>query len=62
MNNVVVYISFSTPYAGRQHEDTRLRHPNGGQAKYLEQPFLANQQKIMRLVELRVKKALQEAR
>jgi len=23
-----------------QHEDATLRHPNGGQAKFLEQPFL----------------------
>lgn len=26
-------------YAIKQHEDTSLNHPNGGQAKYLEQPM-----------------------
>ena len=31
-----IYISYSTPYAWRQHEDLQLNHPNGGQAKYLE--------------------------
>jgi hypothetical protein len=27
-------------YAHRQHEELTWRHPEGGQAKYLEQPFL----------------------
>lgn len=27
------------PYAMTQHEHTEFRHPLGGQAKYLEQPF-----------------------
>lgn len=27
------------PYGIRQHEDMTLHHPNGGQAKFLEQPF-----------------------
>ena len=31
-----IYISYSTPYAWRQHEDTQLHHPYGGQAKFLE--------------------------
>jgi hypothetical protein len=29
----------STPYAIRQHEDLSLRHPGGGQAKFLEGPL-----------------------
>lgn len=28
-------------YAVRQHEDLSLRHPGGGQAKFLEQPLTA---------------------
>lgn len=27
-------------YAAVQHEDLTLNHPNGGQAKFLEQPFV----------------------
>jgi hypothetical protein len=27
------------PYGIRQHEDLELHHPNGGQAKFLEQPM-----------------------
>lgn len=30
-------ISYNTPYAVKQHEDIALRHPHGGQAKFLEQ-------------------------
>lgn len=29
-----------------QHEDTTLRHPNGGQAKFIEQPFLEEAPKV----------------
>ncbi len=29
-------VSYSTPYAVRQHEDTRLRHDPGRRAKWLE--------------------------
>ncbi len=32
----VAVISYDTPYAVRQHEDTRLRHANGRRAKWLE--------------------------
>lgn len=36
---VAVFYDTGNLYAIRQHEDTSLNHPNGGQAKYLEQPF-----------------------
>lgn len=29
-------VAYDTPYAVRQHEDTRLRHTNGRRAKWLE--------------------------
>lgn len=32
-------VSYDTPYAIRQHEDTRLRHDPGRHAKYLERTF-----------------------
>ena len=54
----VVYISFNTPYAVKQHEDLTLKHPRGGKAKYLEDPFKRNAGKVKRLAELRVKAAL----
>lgn len=35
-DGAVVVVSFSTPYAARQHEELTWRHPMGGRAKYLE--------------------------
>lgn len=34
-------------YAWIQHEATWFNHPNGGQAKYLEQPFKENQKRFL---------------
>lgn len=34
--SAVVEVGFGTDYAVYQHEKTELRHPRGGQAKYLE--------------------------
>ena len=31
-----VEVSFSTPYAARQHEEVTWKHPKGGKSKYLE--------------------------
>lgn len=53
-----VYVSFNTPYARRQHEDLTLRHPRGGKAKYLEDPFKRNVGRVQRLTALRVRQAL----
>lgn len=33
-----VKVSYATDYAVYVHEDMEANHPNGGQAKYLEQP------------------------
>ena len=33
-----VKVSYATDYAVYVHEDLNANHPNGGQAKYLEQP------------------------
>ena len=40
-------VSFNTPYALRQHEELNYNHPNGGQAKYLQQPFEENAEKYL---------------
>ncbi len=34
-------VGYPLPYAVRQHEEVGYRHPKGGQAKYLEEPFKA---------------------
>ncbi len=57
-----VYISFNTPYARRQHEELDYEHPRGGKAKYLETPFNANKDKVLKMAETKVKKALRDAK
>lgn len=57
-----VYVSFSTPYARRQHEELGYYHPRGGHAKYLESPFNRNKSKVLKMAELQIKKALRETR
>jgi len=57
-----VYISFSTPYARRQHEELGYNHPLGGKAKYLEDPFNRNKNKVLKYAAMQVKKALEKAK
>jgi hypothetical protein len=57
-----VYVSFSTPYARRQHEELGYNHPLGGKAKYLEDPFNRNKQKVLKYVDKQTKKALEKAK
>ena len=57
-----VYISFNTPYARRQHEELDYNHPLGGKAKYLEDPFNRNKEKVLQYAEKQVKKALEKAK
>lgn len=52
-----VYISFNTPYAVKQHEDLSLQHKDG-KAKYLEDPFNRNADKVLRLAGSRVSNVL----
>lgn len=56
----VVTISYNTPYARKQHEDNTLNHPNGGQAKYLEQPFNERASKLESFVGDSIHKALEK--
>jgi hypothetical protein len=53
-----VYVSFNTPYAIKQHEDLTLNHPDGGKAKYLEDPFNRNKDKVIKMVGARIKALL----
>ena len=57
-----VYISFNTPYARRQHEELGYEHPRGGKAKYLEDPFRLLKQKVLKMADSQIKKALRETR
>ena len=43
-------VSFDTPYAVRQHENTHYRHKKGRRAKYLETPLNSNKSKIQQIV------------
>lgn len=53
-------ISFSTPYAAYQHEVTGLKHPRGGNAKYLERPLRANSSKYFNMLKKGVQKGLND--
>lgn len=41
---------FNVPYAAPQHEHTEYVHPKGGEAKFLENSLIRNQQRIVHLV------------
>lgn len=51
-------VSFNTPYALRQHEELSYNHPQGGQAKYLEEPFNKNKSKYIKHIEDSVRRAV----
>jgi hypothetical protein len=55
-----VVVGYRAPYAIRQHEDHSLAHPNGGQAKYLEQPARMERPAMRQIIRqrLRVTKSL----
>lgn len=48
-------IRFSAPYAAKVHEDLEMAHPNGGQAKFLEQPLREHGKKISQMIKLLMK-------
>ena len=56
-----VYVSYSTPYARRMHEDMGYTAKIAGGPKYLEKSFLKLRKTILKLAELRMKKALKDA-
>lgn len=49
-------VSYSTPYAVRQHEDLTAHHLPGRTAKYLEEPFEASGDQVMALVAAQVRR------
>lgn len=52
-------IGFREVYATRQHEELEWQHPNGGQAKYLEQPYKENLPKYTDMIANAVKEAVE---
>jgi len=51
-------VGFTEIYSLRQHENIGYRHPKGGQAKYLEQPYKENVPKYINMIGDAVKKAV----
>jgi hypothetical protein len=47
---MTVSVVYTAPYARIQHEDMTFNHPNGGQAKYLEQPARQLQSEMTSIV------------
>lgn len=48
-------VGYTAPYAIYVHEDLTANHPNGGQAKYLEQPAREMANELGGLIRARVK-------
>lgn len=57
-----IYVSFNTPYALIQHEELGFNHPSGGKALYLRDPFYRFADKAFEYAQLRVNKALRDAK
>ena len=49
-------ISYDTPYAVRQHEDTRLRHDPGRRAKWLERTINEQRSRVGKFIAARIAK------
>ena len=55
---LVVVVSYDTPYALRQHEDTRLRHASGRRAKWLERTLDERRRKMIKFIQRAVAREL----
>ena len=53
-------VIFDADHAVRQHEDTTLRHHDGGEAKFLESTLKDDQQALLELLADALKKAFAE--
>lgn len=53
-----VAVSFDRPYAVVQHEDLTLRHDEGRQAKYLEEPMSTERDVMLALIAQAARKPL----
>lgn len=55
---LVFSVSYDTPYAVRQHEDTRLRHDSGRRAKWLEYTFREQRLRVLTFLADRMRRAV----
>lgn len=55
---IVGAVSYSTPYAVRQHENLTYRHAPGRRAKWLELTFVERQDVISRLLAAQVRRRI----
>lgn len=51
-------VSNDMEYAARQHEELTWRHPEGGQAKYLEAPARDHATELMEIVGAQIRRSL----
>ena len=58
LSDLAVAISYDTPYALRQHEDTRLRHASGRRAKWLERTLDEERSAVIGYIQKVIKRAL----
>lgn len=54
----VVKVGYTAQYAIHVHENLEANHPNGGQAKFLEQPARELRPQLKALIESNVKKGM----
>ena len=55
---LLCFVSYDTPYAVRQHEDTRLRHAQGRRAEWLRLALDENRDRFLRFLAAQVGKEL----
>jgi hypothetical protein len=54
-DQVIGEMGFGEDYALAQHENLTWKHPVGGEAKYLEKPYLENKERYTKAIERAVK-------
>jgi hypothetical protein len=61
-STVIGRVTFSTPYAQIQHENTTFSHPKGGKAKYLEEPLTSESARYTQTIADTIKRGLKNGR
>ncbi|MFB7776926.1 hypothetical protein [Streptomyces bauhiniae] len=56
--SLTAMVSYDTPYAVRQHEETTWRHAPGRTAKYLENPLNAAASVVPQIIAAQLRRAL----
>lgn len=58
MSGTTATVAFTAPYSKKQHEDMRLRHPNGGGPKYLERALAGERDQVRTIIATHLRRAL----